>query len=262
MKRTLIWSAASSLALGSLLVAGVAFAQGMPQGPGWGDKGETPPGVFGSVSAISGDTLTVTSKGFGQHATTTTYMVDATNATVTKNGSASSVSAIAVGDSVMVQGTVSGTNVIAKTIRDGIPQLKGRDSDNDWSGHATSTMPHKPMPMGPTIAGNGEPVVGGTISAINNSTITLTNKSNVTYTVDASSALVSKGNATSSVSSLAVGDNVLVQGTVNGTSITASTIIDQGAPKTAGNDGKPGFMGIGNIFGGLGAFFHHLFGFF
>ena len=81
---------------------------------------------------LSGDILTVASKDgnerriihdvrslkqqLGQlHSST---QPDAT--TVTKNNTASSVASIAVGDTVMVQGTVSGTNVTATTIRDGI----------------------------------------------------------------------------------------------------------------------------------------------
>ena len=79
--------------------------------------------------------------------TATTYTVDASSATVTKNGAASTVSAIAVGDTVMVQGTVSGTNVTAKTIRDGVGQGQ------------------------PAIQGNGQPVVAGTVTAINGNSV-------------------------------------------------------------------------------------------
>ena len=80
-------------------------------------------GVMGTVSAVNGTTLTVTSKGFGKSPTATTYTVDASSATVTKSGTASSVSVIAVGDTVMVRGTVSGTSVTAKTIMDGMPHF-------------------------------------------------------------------------------------------------------------------------------------------
>ena len=86
------------------------------------------PGVFGTVTTISGDTITVQSKMWAKPATgstaptstTITYTVNATGATVTKNQAASSVSAIAVGDTVMVQGTVSGTSVTATKINDGV----------------------------------------------------------------------------------------------------------------------------------------------
>lgn len=201
------------------------------------------PGVFGTVASVSGTTLTVTSKGFRQNATATTYTVDASNATVTKNGANSSVSNIATGDTVMVQGTVSGTSVTAKTIRDGMSQGQT-----------------------PAIQGNGQPVIGGNMTAINGSTLTVTNKSNVTYTVDASSAKVSKAGVTTmgaTISNVVVGDNVVVQGTVNGTSVTASSIIDQGtspsSPNNSTGSNPPVHRGVLNAIGG---FFSHLFGFF
>ena len=59
--------------------------------------------------------------------------------------------------------------------------------------------------------------------------MTVTNKSNVTYTVDATNAKIVQGQNTIAVSNVAVGDSVVVQGTVNGNSITASSVIDQKA---------------------------------
>ena len=51
-------------------------------------------------------------------------------------------------------------------------------------------------------------------------------------------ATVVKDNATSSISAIASGDNVIVQGTVNGTAVTASSVIDQGASRfVVGVDG-------------------------
>ena len=80
----------------------------------------TRPAVIGTVSAVNGDILTVAtntwekrsgastpagSTGSSQATTpATTYTVDATNATVTKNNAASTLSAIAVGDMIMVSG--------------------------------------------------------------------------------------------------------------------------------------------------------------
>ena len=211
------------------------------------------PGVFGTVSAVSGDTLTIISKGFGANATATTYTVDATNATVTKGNTTSTVGAIQVGDTVMVQGTVSGTSVTATTIRDGVMPM--------GVGHRMmGGMGKTPSTSVPNITGNGEPVIGGTVSTISGTTLTITNKSNVTYSVDASSATVDKSGATSTVSVIAVGDTVVVQGTVNGTSVVASSVIDQGAAPTAGsNPMHKG--GIGGFFGSIGGFFQHLFGF-
>jgi len=217
------------------------------------------PAVIGTVSAVNGDILTVATNTWEKRsgastsdsapATTpaTTYTVDATNATVTKNGVTSTVSAIAVGDMVTVQGTVSGTTVTATSIRDGMGVRGGM-------------KPGTEKPSASIITGNGEPVVGGSVTAINGSSLTITNKSNVTYTIDASSATITKDNATSTLSSVVVGDNVIVQGTVTGTSVTASSVIDQGvAPSTTTGTTPPH---SGGFFGAIGSFFTRIFGFF
>ena len=221
------------------------------EGFGWGSKNRIQPGVFGTVSAINGNIITVTSKFRSKRnstATTTAYTVDASNAAVTKNGTASSVSNIAVGDMVMVQGTVSGLNVTAKTIRDNTP---GQRKEFDGKGLKN-----------PLIQGNGQPIVSGNVTAISGTTVTITNKSNVTYTINASNAVIQNGNETSTVSGIVTGDNIIVQGAVNGTSITASSIIIQGgvanADSTSANHPSkphPGFLG--GIFG----FFQRIFGF-
>lgn len=238
-----------SMLLGSLFLAGTAFAQTPPQNGNWSGHTGAKPGVFGSVTAINGSTLTIDSKGFGKSATETTYSVDASNATVTKAGSASTLGSVSVGDMVMVQGTVNGTSVTATAVRDGMmPGMQGH------MGHGTST------PMGGFPQGNGQPVVGGSVTAINGSTLTITNKSNVTYSIDATSATVTKAGATSTLSSVAVGDNVLVQGAVNGNAVTASSIIDQGSSAKTNTSGST--HGMGGFLGAIGGFFHHLFGFF
>jgi hypothetical protein len=238
-----------------ILIAAPALAQSGP-GFGWGKGGgaRNGMGVFGTVATNDGSTLTITSKprpnrgNASSTATTTpvTYTVSTTSATtVTKNAATSSVSAISVGDIVMVQGTVSGTNVAATAIRDGM------------MGGARQL---------PVIQGNGQPVVAGKITAISGNTITITNSSKVTYTIDVTNAKILVGNQASSISSLAAGDNTIVQGTINGTSVIASSVIDQ-KPKpnsnsnNTNNNQKPqgGFMG--GIFGGIGNFFKKLFGF-
>jgi hypothetical protein len=254
MKNKLGYLISGSVLLGSLLFAGTAFAAG-PTGPwqGGGMKAHMP-GVFGTVASISGGTLTVNSKGFGPNATATTYTVDATNATVTKANAASTLSAVAVGDMVGVQGTVSGTNVTATAIHDGLMMRGGMHPGMGGKWNASST------PATPVIQGNGQPVIGGAVTAINGNSLTVTNKSNVTYTVDVTSATVSKAGVTgATISSISVGDNVVVQGTVAGTAVTASSVIDQGtAPSSTGTTPpeRRGFMGA------VGGFFSHLFGFF
>lgn len=313
--------------MGSLLLAGTAFAdqgdnnQGGGEGHGWaigsmimaglhmgqhdqnqGDQNENDqnqndqnknehgmkPAVVGTVSAVSGTTLTVTAKGRGEwengdHGSSTqptpaTFTVDASNATVLKGNATSSVSSVAVGDTVIVLGSISGTNITATTIRDGVPMGDRNGNDN---GQGKDKGKHMGQQMGmPSFQGNGQPIVGGTVTAVGSTTITITNKSNVSFTVNASGAVIRKGNATSSLSSITVGDNVLVQGTINGNSVVASTIIDQSAQvipgSTLGGEGDHGDnnassteqdhggRGLGNIFhglGGIGNFFRSLFGF-
>jgi len=135
-------------------------------------------------------------------------------------------------------------------------------------GHsASSTMP-RPSST-PIIQGNGEPVIGGAIAAISGTTLTVTNASNVTYTIDAASSTVVVKGASSTFANVAVGDNVLVQGVVNGNSVTASSIIDQGAKganasstNVSSSKSRGGFgASIGGFFGSIGGFFQHLFGF-
>jgi|GEM_PF-340730 hypothetical protein len=196
-------------------------------------------GVSGTVTAVSGNTITITTnKGIGMGGgAAATFTVDATKATITKNGVAGNIASIVVGDKVMIQGTITGTNIVATMIRDG----KGKDQQ---------------PPISP-IAGDGNPIVAGTVSAVSGSTITITNKSNVTYTINATNAKIVKGPNTASVSDIVVGDMVVAQGTINGNAVVATSVIDQSKPVSATNEGR------GNVgfFGGIGSFFAHLFGF-
>ena len=251
------WMAAAGLAaIVSLAVGLPAFAQTQP-GPGvpgmqggWGGMHGGTPGIFGTVSAVDGTTLTVA----GKMRTSTVYTVDASQATVMKNGTSSTVADIVPGDTVMVQGTVSGTSVTATMIRDGMGGMRGKG----FGRTASST------PRTAPIQGNGEPVIAGSVTAINNSTLTVANASNVTYTVDASNAKIVKNGTTTALSDVATGDAVVVQGTVNGTLVVASSVVDQGSKSSAtggtlagGGSGSGGF----GFFGMIGNFFKHLFGF-
>ena len=268
-------SVGSVIMMSTFLFVGTAFAQTantMPPKGGFDGAGQRAPGVFGTVASITGNTITVTSKGFGSNATVTSYTVDATNATVTKAGAVSTVSAIAVGDTVMAEGTVSGTNVTATKINDGVMQGVGgkKTGGPGMRGAASSTAPRGEMrgSVGANITGNGEPVIGGTVASISGTSLTITNKSNVTYSVDATNATVNKSGATSTVSAIAAGDAVIVQGTVNGTAVVASSVIDQGVAPTASPSATPTTSGsgdhggfFGNFLGSIGGFFQRLFGF-
>lgn len=180
-----------------------------PGGPG-GFGG----GVMGTVTAVNGSTISVTGKDGG------TYTIDAAGSSVEKyaNGSSSTVdaSSIAVGDTVMVNGSITTATMTAKSIRDGFPE-------------------------------STPPAAVGKVTAVNGTTITLSGMARpatkgaapvaTTYTIDASSATITKlsaptakgakpTEATISASNIAVGDMLMVEGTANGSSITATSITD------------------------------------
>jgi len=91
------------------------------------------------------------------------------------------------------------------------------------------------------------------------------NLGNISYSVNAASTTISKNGALATISSIAVGDYIVVQGTVNGSSVTASSIIDQvnTTPSSNGNGNNGNGKAIGhmNFFGSIGNFFKNLFGF-
>lgn len=214
-------------------------------GPGMhGGMGQFP-GVFGSVTAISGTSLTVQSIAFSTstHATSTVdYSVDASNATVRKDNATSTVSAIAVGDQVSVRGTVDGTSVTATSINDGkfMMGMGGRGPGNFRGGFNGSST------------ASSTPSISGTVSAVSGSTLTVAGSDGTTYTVDTTNAtLIKKGSATNSISAINVGDSVQIQGSVSGTSITATVVLDN----VAASSTHPGF------FGTIASFFSNLFHF-
>jgi hypothetical protein len=287
---TISWVAAIGVAA-SLAMIMPAFAQTAPatQSSGaWaaaghsGMRGGMTSGVSGTVSAVNGDTVTVTAaarsaRPMPEQASTsvstqtvvagTVYAVDTTNAKIYKGSATTtvSVSDIVAGDTVMVQGKVSGTNVVATVIRDGVNGTMGGRSGMPGKGFGHSASSTSSTTS--IIQGNGEPVVGGSVTAVSGTTLTVTNTSNVTYTINAAGATVVVKGASSTLSNVAVGDNVIVQGMVNGNSVTASSIIDQGAKvanasSTNGQSHGGGIgAGLGGFFGAIGGFFQHLFGF-
>ena len=220
--------------------------------------------VIGNVTAISGTTITVQQAKRPNASSTSLYTVDASNAVIYNRNATSSISSIAIGNTIIVQGTLSGTNVTATLIRDvpmgpnnGMGLGKGKEGDNKRGPTSTEPM----------LQGNGQPIVIGSIASINGNSVVVTNKSNATYTVDVSAAhIIKQGvNGTTTVASLAVGDGVIVQGVVNGNSITASTLIDRGVPPVGNNSSASSSDGSkpkpAGIFGSIGNFFSHLFGF-
>jgi hypothetical protein len=165
------------------------------------------PAASGSVTAVSGNTITVTDK-----RTNTSFTVDLSSAVISKitppvagtktkpTSTTISASAIAVGDMVTVEGTISGSNIVATKVLDGMFGFRGFGKQ---MGHGAA----------------------GTVTAVSGNTITLTGKDGKTYTVEAGSAAVKKI-VVSSVADIKVGDTLMVNGNTSGTTITAKQIVD------------------------------------
>lgn len=212
-------------------------------------------GIFGTVTAVSGNAITLSAnRGYATTSASISYSIDASAATVYKNGTTATVSSIAVGDNLMVQGKITGTSIAAAVIRDGAgPMMNRGKNDGEKNGRDGNEQDKPAMPLG-----NGQPVVAGKVATISGNTLTITNSSNATYTIDATNAKITvPGVASSTISNISVGDSVVVQGTINGNSVVASSVLDgKAASNGRENDGQPrGF------FGGVRSFFGRIFGF-
>lgn len=172
-------------------------------------------GVAGTVTAVSGSTITLTGKD-GK-----TYTIDASAATIEKIVTIN-VADIKTGDTLIVGGSVDGTSVKAERIMNGkLPENGGGPGKHG---------------KGPFGDRDGKSGVRGTISAVNGTTLTVAGKDGTTYTVDASNAKVvtvaSGAKPTeATLAALVVGDTVGIHGDVNGTTVTAKHIVD-GLPLT------------------------------
>jgi len=205
------------------------------------------PGVAGKVTSVDVTNNAITVQGMRN--STTSYNVNVSGAVITKNNATTTISAISVGDTVMVRGTVNGTSVAATSVRDG---AFGSGMGRSWNGSSTrptGTFPgnrgfHMPSGTLPYASGTrpmASPSIAGTIASVNGSSLTVTGNNGTTYTVDASNAtLVKKGSSTSSISGINVGDNVQIEGNVSGTAITATAIFDN---VTQNSSSGSGFMG-------------------
>lgn len=203
------------------------------------------PVIVGTVTDIDDETITVESNkkldpNNKSNSETVTYTVDASDATFYEGSDEVDIDSVEEDDTIIIEGTISGTEVTATKIR--IGELK---SGNDFS-----------------VDGTGEPIVVGTVTDIDtdNETITIENNSDVTYTVDLSDATLSKDGETITISDISEDDVVLVQGEIDDDEITASSLTIQtkdnnGQGLENGNGQKTGF------FKKIGSFFSDLFGF-
>ena len=92
-------------------------------------QGHRPLGGDGIVASVSGTTVTMAEE---SNEGAALYTVDASNATITNNGAAASLSDIKVGEKIFVEGTTTGTSVVATSISLGHPgwhKEKGNDAN-------------------------------------------------------------------------------------------------------------------------------------
>ena len=158
--------------------------------------------VNGTIASINGTTLSVTGSN------KTTYTVDASQAKLSEGMTTSlTLSSVQVGDKISANGTLTGTNLVAKMIRDN--SFEGRN------------------------------IFSGSVSAINGSSITLTGHNKTTVTIDASQATITKpqrptsATATPTTTALTLtdiktGDRLTAFGALNGTTVSATQISDMG----------------------------------
>ncbi len=89
-------------------------------------RGHAPLGGDGNITTINGTTISMQEEADEGGAV---YTVDASNATITKNNTAASLSDLKVGDKIFVKGTTSGTNVTATAISLGFGGCKGQKAE-------------------------------------------------------------------------------------------------------------------------------------
>jgi hypothetical protein len=192
-----------------------------PSGDDWKNL---KPGIMGTVTAVSGSTLSV------RAVNGTTYSVETANAKFQKEkNTAITISNIAVGDSVIIQGTVNGTTVTATNVFDVEAYVQKAED-------------------------RFKPDVSGVVTAVNGSTITVRTENGTVYTVDGAHAKLrtTRDESVSSKytwSNIQVGHTVWIKGTVNGTTVTATSVVDTDlAISQAMADHPKFFKRIGNWF--------------
>lgn len=243
-----------------------------PRGPEMNGKA-----FVGNVLSVSGNTFQLRLIDRSeQSATGTVFTVDATNAKIVSgpvlgggssatNTATSSVSQIKAGMRVLINGTVNGQTVTARNIHLDVPlralerrEDRREDRKEDRKEERKENKKPKAPVLDITKIGDGQPVVVGTVGTTTGSSFTLKNKSNVIYTIDAANAKIFIRNATGTIADVKQGDQVAVQGAVSGTSITASTVLDQGVVALKKIDEKTGMVKK-NVFEKMGSFFRNLF---
>jgi hypothetical protein len=110
--------------------------------------------------------------------------------------------------------------LLAGGVLGGYASLAGAESTSTPTGEARPLLGHS------LHGGRGGPHgVSGKVTAVNGTTLTVLGPGGQSYTVNAASAMVKKL-ATGSLADVAVGDTIGVHGDRSGTTVTATTIMD------------------------------------
>lgn len=167
------------------------------------------PGMGGAVAAINGTSLTIT----GHDGTT--YTVDTSKAKITRgfgpNTETLALTDIKVGDKIGIMGTISGTNITAKTIINGVGMLRDKKADGQEKTHVVGKI----LTVSPFSLTLEVKPFGGRMMNAQASTETLT------YTVDSTSnTTVTKDGTAASLGDLTVGQIIIATGKVDSTAKT------------------------------------------
>jgi len=216
-------------AIAFLVVASAAYAQtvttiGGAAGHSNHKAIERP--IVGVVTLVNNGSISMTVQA-SSTAAITTYTVSTNGAKIIKSGATTTVSSIQINDKIAVIGTVSGTDIAAKTIIDGIlPHTTGPPTGIKGGRFGSTT--------GRSFASSTQPFVRpaafGTVSAINgSSSFSLAEKTKTgttTLSIDTNQSTVFReGTTTASFSTIAVGNLVAVSGTTTSTNeILASKV--------------------------------------
>lgn len=196
-------------------------------------------GIRGTVTAVNGTTITLNAK-TASTTVFTTYSIDASNSLFVKNKATSTTINVSVGDFVVAQGTLVDTNMTAKVVISGVPPVGQKQSDERRE-DKKEKKEEKREDKKESNEKNKKDVlkrmfdIRGVVTAVNGFALTVdgrgaTSTATTTYSVDATNAKIFKDRATSTVSSIFVGDKVLVRGAVNETSVEATIIYDGKLP--------------------------------
>lgn len=185
--------------------------------------------LTGTVTVIGTNTITVN----GKHASTTgLFIVDVSSAKFFKNNATTTLNAILLGDTVFVQGKVSGNSVTASAVYSGKLPAALQKVEIRKEEKKEERKEKREDRMADRLRGTA---ILGIVTNVNGNTILVdgrfgTSTATTTYTVNAANAKIFKDKATTTVSAILVGDRVLVEGTVSGTTVTANVIFDGKLP--------------------------------